>query len=112
MHNDSIAIFPASGGIGGGTYRHLLSLVDAKDVILVARNTKNIPQRYTDAGVVVRYGDYDKLETLNHAFDGARYLNLISYASIEHEHRFKVSDKNVVLIDSDTNFIIGSEVRY
>lgn len=95
MGRNSIAIFPASGGIGGGTYQHLLNLVDTKDVILVARTPSKIPKRYIDAGAVARYGDYDKLETLDHAFDGARYLNLISYASIEHEHRFKASAEMV-----------------
>jgi uncharacterized protein YbjT (DUF2867 family) len=91
MSRNSIAIFPASGGIGGGTYQHLLDLVDAKNVILVARSPHRIPEKYTNAGATTRYGDYDKLETLDHAFDGARYLNLISYASIDHEYRFKVS---------------------
>ncbi|CAN9394118.1 unnamed protein product [Alternaria alternata] len=90
MHGDSIAIFPASGGIGGSTYRHLLNIVDPRKVILVARSPGKIPETYTNAGAISRYGDYDKLETLDHAFDGARCLNLISYASIEHEHRTKV----------------------
>jgi uncharacterized protein YbjT (DUF2867 family) len=94
MHSDSIAIFPASGGIGGSTYRHLLNIVDPRNVILVARNPSKIPETYTNAGATSRYGDYDKLETLDHAFDGARCLNLISYASIEHEHRTKVGDNN------------------
>ena len=95
MSNNTIAIFPASGGIGGSTYRHLLNLVDAKNVILVARSPAKIPAKYTDAGAVARHGDYDKLESLDHAFDGARYLNLISYASIEHEYRFKVSNRDL-----------------
>jgi hypothetical protein len=90
MGSNTIAIFPASGGIGGGTYQHLLNLVDAKNVILVARSPDKIPEKYRNAGAVTRYGDYDHLETLDHAFDGACYLNLISYASIEHEHRYKV----------------------
>lgn len=90
MSGNTIAIFPASGGIGGSTYRHLLDIADPKDVILVARSPEKIPDSYKNAGVVTRHGDYDKLETLDHAFEGVRYLNLISYASIEHEHRFKV----------------------
>jgi uncharacterized protein YbjT (DUF2867 family) len=94
MHSDSIAIFPASGGIGGSTYRHLLNIVDPKKVILVARSPGKISEMYTNAGAISRYGDYDKLETLDHAFDGARCLNLISYASIEHEHRTKVGDNS------------------
>ena len=84
----------ASGGIGGSTYRHLLDIVDAKNVILVARSPTKIPETYTKAGAISRYGDYDKLESLDHAFDGARYLNLISYASIEHEYRTKVSNNS------------------
>ncbi|KAG9196949.1 hypothetical protein G6514_002745 [Epicoccum nigrum] len=90
MNNNTLAIFPASGGIGGSTYRHLLRLIDPKNVILVARTPSNIPSSYKDAGVVTRYGDYDKLETLDNAFEGAQCLNLISYASIKHEHRFQV----------------------
>jgi len=94
MHSDSIAIFPASGGIGGSTYQHLLNIVDPKNVILVARSPDKIPEMYTNAGAISRYGDYDKLKTLDHAFDGARCLNLISYASIEHEHRTEVGDNS------------------
>ncbi|KAK0654444.1 hypothetical protein DIS24_g5236 [Lasiodiplodia hormozganensis] len=90
MENNSIAIFPASGGIGGGTYRHLFNLIDAKKMILVARSPERVPEKYRAAGAVVRHGDYDQLSTLDHAFDGARYLNLISYASISHKHRFNV----------------------
>lgn len=93
MENNSIAIFPASGGIGGGTYRHLFNLIDAKKMILVARSPERVPEKYRAAGAVVRHGDYDQLSTLDHAFDGARYLNLISYASISHRHRFNVSSK-------------------
>jgi hypothetical protein len=95
MSTDLVAIFPASGGIGGSTYQHLVNLVDAKNIILIARNPAKIPKQYTEAGAIARLGDYDKLETLDHAFDGAKYLNLISYASIEHEHRFKVSKQRL-----------------
>lgn len=88
--NNKIAIFPASGGIGGSTYRHLLNLTDPKNVILISRHPEKIEEKYTDAGAVSRYADYDKPESLEHVFEGAEYLNLISYASIEHEHRTKV----------------------
>lgn len=98
MSSNTLAIFPASGGIGGSTYRHLLNLIDPKNVILVARNPSNIPSSYKDTGLVTRYGDYDKLETLDNAFEGARCLNLISYASIEHEHRFQASNVNSLCV--------------
>jgi len=105
MGNNSIAIFPASGGIGGGTYRHLINLVDAKNVILVARSPDKIPEKYRNAGAVTRYGDYDHLETLDHAFDGARYLNLISYASIDHEYRYKVRKKTKYIKEYNTKLV-------
>ncbi|KAF2143648.1 uncharacterized protein K452DRAFT_285681 [Aplosporella prunicola CBS 121167] len=90
MANDKIAIFPAAGGLGGSTYNHLLNIVKPEEVILIARYASKIPQKFRDAGLVAREADYDKPETLAHAFDGASCLNLISYASIEHEHRSKV----------------------
>jgi hypothetical protein len=98
INNNTLAIFPASGGIGGSTYRHLLRLIDPKNVILVARTPSSIPSSYKDAGVVTRYGDYDKLETLDNAFEGAQCLNLISYASIEHERCFQVSAVNLLCV--------------
>lgn len=84
-----LGIFPASGGIGGSTLRHVLKLVSAGDVVLVARNPEKL-SREENAGAIVRKADYDKPQTLDHAFDGVSYLNLISYASIQHEHRFEV----------------------
>ncbi|THZ79210.1 NAD(P)-binding protein [Aureobasidium pullulans] len=84
------AIFPASGGLGGSTSKHLLDNLPPKEIVLIARNPRKISKAWTDAGVETRYADYDKEETLKDVFVGIKYLNLISYASIEHEHRFKV----------------------
>lgn len=86
----SIAIFPASGGLGGATYSHLLKIVDPKEVILVARNTERLAEE-KKAGATIRRADYDDAESLKGVFDGAKVLNLISYPSIQHEHRFEVS---------------------
>jgi uncharacterized protein YbjT (DUF2867 family) len=94
MSGNKIAIFPASGALGGSTYTHLLKRVDPKDVILISRNPDKIDPKLKEAGVTTRAADYDKPETLVHAFDGASSLMLISYASIEHEHRYKVGDTN------------------
>ncbi|KAF5337301.1 hypothetical protein D9611_002973 [Ephemerocybe angulata] len=88
MSGKKIAIFPASGKLGGSTYNHLLKLVDPKDVILISRNPDKNEPKLKEAGVITRAADYDKAETLEHAFDGASELMLISYASIEHEHRY------------------------
>lgn len=86
---DKIGIFPASGGLGGSTLRHLLKLIPADNVVLVARSPEKLGKEEA-AGATVRKADYDKPPTLDHAFDGVSSLNVISYASIQHEHRFKV----------------------
>jgi uncharacterized protein YbjT (DUF2867 family) len=94
MGSSSIAMFLASGDIGEGTYQHLINLVDAESVILVVNSPDKVPEKYTNLVTVVRYGDYDHLKTLDHAFNGARYLKLVSYASIEHGYRFKVRNED------------------
>lgn len=86
---NKFGIFPASGGLGGSTVRHLLKLVPASRVVLVARNLEKLDDE-KDAGAIVRKADYDNAQTLDHSFDGVSCLNLISYASIQHEHRFEV----------------------
>lgn len=93
----NVAIFPASGGLGGSTYNHLLTrnLLSPNNVLLISRNPDKIPQKFKDAGVTTLQADYDKPETLEHAFDGVWCLNLISYASIEHEHRAKVGHPSI-----------------
>lgn len=86
---NKLGIFPASGGIGGSTLRHLLGLVPANEVVLVARSPEKLSKEKA-AGAIIRKADYDNVQTLDHSFDGISFLNLISYASIQNEHRFKV----------------------
>ncbi|KAL3418849.1 NmrA-like family protein [Phlyctema vagabunda] len=90
MSGSKIGVFPASGGLGGSTLKHLVDNVDPSQVVAIVRTPKNLPSQYTNAGVTVRGADYDQASSLDHTFDGISTLNLISYASIEHEHRFKV----------------------
>ncbi|KAK4705605.1 NAD(P)H dehydrogenase (quinone), partial [Phenoliferia sp. Uapishka_3] len=91
MANTKLAIFPASGGLGGATLEHLFRSEKAnpKDVVLVARSPERL-ETYRKLGVDIRKADFDQAESLKHAFDGVKVLNLISYASIQHEHRFNV----------------------
>jgi uncharacterized protein YbjT (DUF2867 family) len=87
----SIAIFPASGGLGGATLSHLLDTVkvDASSLVLVARSPERLAKE--DArGAKVLKADYDHPETLDGVFKGVEVLNLISYASFQHKYRFKV----------------------
>lgn len=93
--NTKLAIFPASGGLGGSTLTHLLSDtsdldLDPSSVVLIARSPDRLAS-YAEKGVEVRQADYDRPETLKGVFEGVKTLNLISYASIQWEHRFKVS---------------------
>jgi uncharacterized protein YbjT (DUF2867 family) len=88
----TIGIFPAAGGLGGATLSHLLdtSRVEPSSVMLVARNPEKLSKE-KERGVEVRKADFDDLESLRGAFKGIDMLNLISYPSFAHEHRFQVS---------------------
>ncbi|KAJ9101688.1 hypothetical protein QFC21_003026 [Naganishia friedmannii] len=86
----SVAIFPAAGGLGGATYSALLKLLNPKDVVLISRHPEKLQQEQK-AGATVRKADFDDVESLKGVFEGVKTLNLISYPSIEHEHRFEVA---------------------
>lgn len=85
-----VAIFPASGALGSSIYTHLLSMIDPKSVILISRHPEKVPPKYLEAGVTTRKADYDSPETLDHVFDDVSCLILVSYPSIQYEHRFEV----------------------
>lgn len=89
MSQHNIGIFPASGGIGGGTVKHILNRLPASDLVFIARS----PEKLSDekaAGATIRKADYDDDAALEHAFGGIETLFLISYASVEHHHRTEV----------------------
>jgi uncharacterized protein YbjT (DUF2867 family) len=84
-----LGVFPAAGGLGGSTVKHLLPLIPADSLILIARNPDKLAAE-SRTGAVVRKADYDDDASLDRVFDGIGALFLISYASCEHEHRSKV----------------------
>lgn len=90
MAHRTIGVFPASGGIGGSTVKHLLTRLPPKDLIFIARNPAKLDSA-SAAGATVRRADYDDDKSLEHAFDGINTLFLISYASVEDDHRAEVS---------------------
>ncbi|RHZ53924.1 uncharacterized protein CDV56_106587 [Aspergillus thermomutatus] len=104
MSNHTIAVFPASGGIGGSTVKHLLPRLQAKDLVFITRYPLKL-EAASNAGATVRKADYDDDSSLEHAFDGVQTLFLISYASVEHEYRTK---RHQVAIDA----AIRSGVKY
>lgn len=88
-----IGVFPAAGGLGGSIIKHLLNLVPASQLTLVARKPDTLSYA-ADSGTTVRYADYDQPESLNKAFDGVDVLMLISYPSFEIEHRAQVDSSS------------------
>jgi uncharacterized protein YbjT (DUF2867 family) len=89
--SENFGVFPASGGLGGSTLNHLLDVVDPSQVTLIVRKPQNALLKAKESSATIRAADYDNASTLSNVFNGISVLNLISYASIEHEHRFKVS---------------------
>jgi uncharacterized protein YbjT (DUF2867 family) len=98
MSLNRVAVFPASGGIGGSTVKHLLPRLPSKDLTFITRR----PEKLTDAsssGATVRWADYDDDNSLLKAFENVDTLFLISYASVEHEHRSEVKSRSNPMLD-------------
>ncbi len=87
---NKVAVFPASGKISSSIYTHLSKLLNPNDLLMISRYPEKIPHHLVDAGVKTRKADYDNADSLQHAFDGVSCLILISYPSIENDHRFNV----------------------
>ncbi|ATZ46840.1 hypothetical protein BCIN_02g01880 [Botrytis cinerea B05.10] len=86
MSGHKVGVFPASGGIGGSTVKHLLPRLPAQDLVFIARNPAKL-ESAKSAGADVRQADYDDDNSLQNAFQGIDTLFLISYASVGYEHR-------------------------
>ncbi|KAJ3808235.1 hypothetical protein EV368DRAFT_42249 [Lentinula lateritia] len=105
MENKKVAIFPASGKLGGSLMKHALRLIPAHHIVLISRYPTKIPESYRDAGATVRAADYDSPKTLENAFSQVKTLFLISYPTFQHEHRTKA---HKLAIDS----ALGSGVKH
>ena len=88
-----IAVFPASGGLATSIIHHLLHLVPASELLLIARYPDKLAH-YSRHGATIRKADYDHPESLERVFDGVGVLMLVSYASFEIEHRIQVCHPN------------------
>jgi uncharacterized protein YbjT (DUF2867 family) len=95
-----IGLFPASGALGTSILNHLSKLLPASQLILIARHPERLDD-FKKEGATVRRADYDDPSTLQTAFEGVDILMLISYASIEIEHRAKVTQKTLVTRNID-----------
>jgi NAD(P)H dehydrogenase (quinone) len=72
-----IVITGASGNYGRSLTDKLIALGRAGDLILITRSPDKLAQR-VEQGCTVRYGDFDKPETLPAALQGAERMLLIS----------------------------------
>lgn len=91
-HMKEVGIFPASGALGGSTYRHLLKLVPNDHVTLISRFPEKVEAEYRDAGVRARKASYESPpQELELAFSGLDVLFLVSYPSHVHDYRVEVS---------------------
>jgi NAD(P)H dehydrogenase (quinone) len=73
----AIVITGASGNYGRGLTDRLIAAGRAADLILITRSPDKLADRAA-AGCTVRYGDFDKPETLAAAVQGAERMLLIS----------------------------------
>jgi NAD(P)H dehydrogenase (quinone) len=90
----SIAVTGATGGLGSQVIAYLLKSLQSGEIIAVARDIKKAAP-LAEMGVQVRYGDYDKPESLQAAFSGVTKLLFISSASWDNTQRI-VQHANVV----------------
>lgn len=72
-----IVITGASGNYGRGVTNRLIAEGRASDLILITRKPEKLADRAAQ-GCIVRYGDFDKPETLEQAVQGAERMLLIS----------------------------------
>ncbi|KAJ5354140.1 hypothetical protein N7541_006704 [Penicillium brevicompactum] len=107
-----IGIFPAVGGLGGSTARHLLALRPTQELVYIARHPQKL-EAEQKAGVEVRRADYDDDATLSQAFNGVDTLFLISYASCEYEHRARAHVRAIdAAIKSGVKHIFYASLGY
>lgn len=87
----TIGIFPASGGLGGSTVKHILQRVPSDGTILISRNPDKTRALPGAEGAVVRQAAYESSSVeLERAFKDIDVLFLISYPSHVRDYRVKV----------------------
>lgn len=85
----SIVVTGATGQLGSLVVQHLLEKVPARDIAVCVRS----PQKATtlaERGLDVRYGDYERQESLLNAFAGASRLLIISHPGHDQIERIRL----------------------
>src|SRR5450830_1276767 len=89
----TIVISGANGKLGRRVAELVLETVEPKRVVLVSRRPDDLAS-FAAAGVNVRFGDFDRPETLPRAFEGGDRLLLISTDNLGRrvaQHRTAIS---------------------
>lgn len=94
------AVTGANGQLGQLVIKHLLTRVEAKDILALVRNPENATG-LVELGVQVKQADYNQPETLNKALEGVESLLLISGSEIgqrvaQHQAVIDAAEKNKV----------------
>lgn len=63
-----IGVFPVSGNLGTNIINHLLKLVPASQLIIIAQHPEKL-DHLSCAGATIRRADYDEPTTLENAFN-------------------------------------------
>ncbi|KAF4984578.1 hypothetical protein FZEAL_254 [Fusarium zealandicum] len=91
LNQKTVGIFPASGGLGGSTYNHLLKKVPHTTLTLISRYPEKTPSIHQQQGVTLRRASYESTPAeLEDAFAGIEVLFLISYPSHVRDYRVQV----------------------
>jgi NAD(P)H dehydrogenase (quinone) len=77
----TIAIAGSSGNLGRATAGYLLDHIDPASLVLVTRTPASLAS-FAERGVTVRFGDFDRPDSLPAAFAGVDRLLLISASDI------------------------------
>jgi len=82
----SMVITGASGAFGRMAAERLLTQIEPSQLVLVTRNPATLAP-FAARGVQIRFGDFDKPESLREAFAGAQKLLLISTLDVGERRR-------------------------
>ncbi|KAH8698327.1 hypothetical protein BGW36DRAFT_293482 [Talaromyces proteolyticus] len=85
----NIGVFPASGPLAGSIIEYLTRIITPSQLTLCVQSPEALCKAKA-RGATIREADYNNKGTLDRAFDGLDVLNLLSYRSLDNEHRIKV----------------------
>lgn len=86
-----VVLTGTTGNLGSLVLRHALTLLPPSSIIVSLSNPLKAPPEVKTHNLEVRRGNYEDPASLDTAYEGADVLFLMSYPSIRHQIRVKVS---------------------